>query len=183
MENLTLENARNWKYSTQADLSEIDNLKAAHDDYEFIELQCSETIAFIAIRKGEIYKKAKVELIKDGKKVSNKEIGSFFNKSEATIRNYIKIFDNKELVMATPSPELLNVRNIIAIIDGRAKQNKDGCVETDKKTPEQKKEAYIVENKTLKEENRSLKSKIKDLEKQLLEANKIKDKISSMMKG
>ena len=183
MEKLTLENIQTWEYKNEADLSVLENLKNAHIELESFQNSCQEGLLHSTIKMGEIYKKAKKELGSDKKLATNQVVGDHFGKSEATIRNYIKIADNKAKILETPVSDLLSVRNMVAIIDGRATQNDDGTV--DKKTnisseKTKKEEKFTIQIRTLKKENIFLKNEIKELKKQLKEANKIKDKISTI---
>ena len=172
MNTLTLENVKNWEYTDEIGLDVMENLHKKHDEYEALENSCQEGILQITIKIGEIYKQAKVEL---GKDATNQKVGEYFSKSEATVRNYIKIADNKEILFETPVSETLSVRNMVAVINA-----KKGT--THKKTPVKKDELYYVsENKKLKVEKKELERKVSELEKQLKEFDKLKARLASLM--
>lgn len=178
MRTLTLENAKNWEYITREDLSVMDNLKVAHNEYESIQNSCKEALVYTSIKIGKIYKDAKVEMYTGGNKITNHEIGNQFAVSEATVRNYIRIYDNKEIVMATFKPEELNISGMLAIINGKSIQNEDGSLSKEHK-PKIKAD-YIVQNEQLKKENNNLKAENEQLQKELEKAN---SKITEMSKG
>lgn len=180
MTKLTLENIQTWEYKNEVKISVLENLKNANKEYETFQNSCQEGILHSTIKMGEIYKIAKIELGSDKRLATNTVVGEYFGKSEATIRNYIKIADNKEKIIVTPIWEKLSVRNMVAIIDGRAEQNEDGTVNKKIAISNKKYEKYKNQIRTLKEENISLKSKIKEVEKQLKEVNKLKEKISTL---
>jgi hypothetical protein len=148
------------------------NLHKEHDEYEALENSCQEGILKITIKIGEIYKQAKIEL---GKDATNQKVGEYFSKSEATVRNYIKIADNRKILFETPVSERLSVRNMVAVINA-----KKGT--THKKLQVKKDEAYYVsENKTLKDEKKELERQVSELEKQLKEFDKLKATLASLM--
>lgn len=171
MNTLSLGNVDTWQYTDVNGLDVMGNLHKEHDEYEALQVSCQEGILKIAIKIGEIYKQAKVEL---GKDATNQKVGEYFSKSEATVRNYIKIADNREILFETPVSEMLSVRNMVAVING-----KKG---TTHKKPVKKDEAYYVsENKTLKDEKKELVLKVSELKKQLKEFDKLKAKLASLM--
>jgi hypothetical protein len=180
MKNFSVENLNNWKYENNDELSLMENLKQEHDQYDKIQNIYQEGIVQATIKMGEIYIKAKDELLKEkssneelpkkDKKVTNQEIGNYFGKSEATVRNYIKIANNRNVIFETHVSETLSVRNMIAIIDGRAKQKEDGSVEKKAKEKLSKEESIARKNEQIKElrsENQKLKILIQNYQKLL----------------
>lgn len=175
MNTLSLENVKTWQYTDVIGLDVMGNLHKKHNEYEALQNSCQEGILQITIKMGEIYKKAKIELGKKGKDATNEKVGEYFNKSEATVRNYIKIADNRKILFETPVSETLSVRNMVAIINAKKRV-------THKKPPVKKDEAYYVsENKKLKYEKKELQRKVSELEKQLKEFGKLKAKFDSLM--
>ena len=175
MNTLSLENVKNWEYTDVIGLNAMENLHKKHDEYEALQNSCQEGILQITIKMGEIYKKAKIELGKDGKDATNQKVGEYFSKSEATVRNYIKIADNRKILFETPVSEILSVRNMVTVINAKKRT-------THKKKTVKKNEAhYVSENKKLKDEKKELERKVSELKKQLKEFDKLKAKLASLM--
>lgn len=175
MTKLTLENVESWKYTDEIGLDEMENLHKKHDEYEALQNSCQEGLVFAAIKLGEIYIDAKVELGTQDKFATNQELGNYFGKTEATIRNYIKIAENRDKLFETAVPEILSVRNMLKIINGTATQNPDGTIvkgdtiknDSTKKVTEKTLKRYETKIANLETENLELKNEKKELSKEI----------------
>lgn len=175
MTKLTLENVKSWKYTDQIGLDVMENLHKEHDEYEAFQNSCQEGLVFAAIKLGEIYIDAKVELGTQDKFATNQEVGNYFGKTESTIRNYIKIAENRDKLFETAVSEILSVRNMLKIINGTATQNPDGTIVKDdtvkndstKKVTVKTLERYETKIANLKTENVELKNEKKELSKEI----------------
>ena len=146
-----------FQYQEEAELSVIENLVQEHNLYDAFEQNYQNGAVKAAIKKGEIYIKAKVELGTNGQEASNQTIGNHFKKSEATIRNYISIYNNRDM-FETPVSSQLSIRQMI-------KKIRDKTSEAPKKEPKKKavvshKDRKIFE---LEEENNSLKEELQSV--------------------
>lgn len=164
-------------YTNDTSLSSIDNLTQAHNKYEEIHNKCQEVVVQTAIKLGEIYIKAKAELGTSDKEASNEIVGQHFGKSETTIRNYIKIYNNKDKFETAVANDL-SVRKMLEIINGKTDKPKV------KKEPvaikgAAKKDDYIdrleQENQTLMDENKKLKATLKSLIPDTVHTKMLKD--------
>jgi len=143
-----------YKYEADEGLSVIDNLVVEHNYYDGFERNYQNGVVKAAIKKGEIYLKAKMELGEDGKEASNQTIGNYFKKSEATIRNYISIYENRDM-FETPVSNQLSVRQMMRKI--QEKKSPAPKKEPKKKAVVSHKDRQIFE---LEEENNSLKEEL-----------------------
>lgn len=151
-----------FNYQYNSNLSIIENLQVEHQQYENFQKECQNGVIKATLKLAEIYIKTKIEL-----NSTNQAVAEIYGKTEATIRNYIKIYTNKKLFETPVSNGDLSIRNMLAIVNGKKYIDKSGNLQRiESNTSKTSSKTQCIEE--LKAENIFLKETIEGLNNEII---------------